>query len=904
MDSDSTLTSWDGFPNHRFRCQFTRQQVEDTSQLAFAVHWACEVRGGKKNSVGNARAVERSNGAHTLRMCLGVMKCTSTSGCKVVIRPQTKKAGRVAQLARGCSCGSTLQHHACDVRIEYWVYRDGAHFRHSGFHHHARVPARHLTPRELTQFANVVNEHPRMGPAQLLAGRPAVDGPGPSVADISSVLLNAHRIQYERRKILNPENKVRETASLRFLPKLERFKEKHSDWMVGVHWMDRVNVIVLQSPWQRRMGLKDQLRTEAVNGVISDACHNYFAGHNQLLFLSSTFEPLHLKSWVPILMTYSNGATSVHYHIHFLYLFRGMAQRCRETGVTVTDDLFANVVDFSDAQRNGYIDAFIDFWLEFSPHGRDEKELAQAAAALGCRQHFDNQITRVAKISRIVGPERQSVFRKYAKTLLRQTDMAGLRKCASAFIADFPGAKPWVNWWMCPSHASMLFPVASDMEQELWNSLPETTNAGECMHHRAYQMVGRDNSLFYGLAGLYVTIHYLEFHCLTARTHAEGVKVFYGSDPQYWKRTRFRYGYTKHSRHEARRKVSMDGRAPDTIARLKRNGLRKHPLRGLKPKAKMPEPTADRTFPEMQDIAAALPPKHILRDWLSIVEAHIEQAALSGFEQGGCKVLTRLRERFRKKLTTAKLAPSIGSSDAMFQALAKLIALKPHDGRAHFIALFRLYTVQVKKCAGCPAAPRAHWEVSHPLWRAPFQLSPEMHRLFGGDLSRWFRWMLDPSEWEKAACWRQSDANPFCNGGTLAKEYILNIPAILVLELGDTLRSSWKVPVTLLPLGQKFSAKGVKYTLVAQIYTNWTLKRGSSSHFIARYVTSDGAMIFDYDGMEHHGHAKHRLGAKTAGWMSGPSNKLKDLPSGYTLTALVYHLDGGLDAQQLFASER
>ncbi|KAJ7128295.1 hypothetical protein C8R46DRAFT_1235679 [Mycena filopes] len=222
--------------------------------------------------------------------------------------------------------------------------------------------------------------------------------------------------------------------------------------------------------------------------------------------------------------------------------------------------------------------------------------------------------------------------------------MAGLRKCASAFIADFPGAKPWVNWWMRPSHASMLFPVASDMEQKLWDSLPETTNAGECMHHRAYQMVGRDNSLFYGLAGLVRIGETFERIYDAAR---KGVKFFYGSDPQYWKRTRFRYGYTKHSRHEARRKVSMDGRAPDTIARLKRNGLRKHPLRGLKPKAKMPEPTAEfqrafqwdnnscwldsslvvlsvaasRTFPEMQDIAAALPPKHILRDWLSIVDS-------------------------------------------------------------------------------------------------------------------------------------------------------------------------------------------------------------------------------------------------------------------------------------------
>ncbi|KAJ6559942.1 hypothetical protein B0H19DRAFT_883955, partial [Mycena capillaripes] len=164
--------------------------------------------------------------------------------------------------------------------------------------------------REQAQLTNIINEHPRMGPAQLLAGRPAVDGPGPSVAEISTVLLNPHRIQYERRKILNPENKVRDQH---FHPKLERFKEKHPDWTVGVHWMDGVNVIVLQSPWQRRMGLKDKIRSEAVNGVVSDGCHDYFLGHNQLLFLSSTFEPIHLRSWIPILMTYSNGATAVHY---------------------------------------------------------------------------------------------------------------------------------------------------------------------------------------------------------------------------------------------------------------------------------------------------------------------------------------------------------------------------------------------------------------------------------------------------------------------------------------------------------------------------------------------------------------------------------------------------------------
>ncbi|KAJ6530563.1 hypothetical protein B0H19DRAFT_858987, partial [Mycena capillaripes] len=362
---------WDPWPNGKWETTYTHDYYE---RCQFAVHWACEVRGGKRNSVGSLRATSKFDGVHTLRLCLGVMKCTNRH-CDVITRPQTKNSGRLTQLQGRCSCGSSLQHHKCDVRIEYWVYRDGAHFRHSGYHQHEK----------------------------LLAGRPAVDGPGPSVADISAVLLSPRRIQYERRKIWNPENKTRDQ---RFFPKLERFKTKHPDWTVGVHWMDNIHVIILQSPWQRRMGLKDQIKTEAVNGVASDACHDYFIGHNQLLFLSSTFEPFHLRSWAPILMTYSNGATAVHYRIHFYYLFRGLATRCLEIKGTVTDELFANVVDFSDAQRNGFIQAFVDFWLEFAPSGRNEDELKEAAAALlkGCRQHFDNQITRVARISRIVGP--------------------------------------------------------------------------------------------------------------------------------------------------------------------------------------------------------------------------------------------------------------------------------------------------------------------------------------------------------------------------------------------------------------------------------------------------------------------------------------------------------------------
>ncbi|KAJ7132728.1 hypothetical protein C8R46DRAFT_1326924 [Mycena filopes] len=71
MDSDSTLTSWDGFPNHRFRCQFTRQQVEDTSQLA--VYWVADkLPGGKRGSLA---AVTPEKGRLSHFQCAGIIQC-------------------------------------------------------------------------------------------------------------------------------------------------------------------------------------------------------------------------------------------------------------------------------------------------------------------------------------------------------------------------------------------------------------------------------------------------------------------------------------------------------------------------------------------------------------------------------------------------------------------------------------------------------------------------------------------------------------------------------------------------------------------------------------------------------------------------------------------------------------
>ncbi|KAF8212877.1 hypothetical protein K438DRAFT_1957460 [Mycena galopus ATCC 62051] len=183
-----------------------------------------------------------------------------------------------------------------------------------------------------------------------------------------------------------------------------------------------------------------------------------------------------------------------------------------------------------------------------------------------------------------------------------------------------------------------------------------------------------------------------------------------------------------------------------------------------------------------------------------------------------------------------------------------------------------------------------------------------MHHIFEGNISKWLDWFLDPSKWESAACWRQWDSNPFCIGNARSKEYILSIPTVLIIDLGDSVGSSWTVPASLLPLGKGFLAArkgGVKYNIASHIHTDSTTVQGSIAHFISRYLDcSNGTKIFDYDGMRHSGYAKCTDGTKLPGWLSGPSHKLKDIPDGYRLAAIIYNLEGGEEDQRVFYTDR
>jgi hypothetical protein len=388
-----------------------------------------------------------------------------------------------------------------------------------------------MLPKEKKEFSKIVEQNPSAGPLKLLVGPPGVDGPGESVANITPVLFNAERIRYERRKILKGSHNPRGDN---FVKEFAKFDQNHPDFILEAQFGE-VSIIVMQTPFMASKLVKSTIDLEAVNGLVSDAAHGVWRERNSLLIVSSTFDPHHLKCWVPGIMSYANGGTAEHYRIHYFHLFNGMARICTDQDIEVTDALFANVtlsfrfqlgltsmqvVDFNGAQRNGFIFGFVDFWLAYAPGERTIEELVAIAETLlkGCGQHFQNQITRVKKISGVVEPSKRDIFENYARKLLLPATMEDFLHHANEFIKAFPRAETWLRWWMLPQHAIMIFPSFRLMDPDLWKSIPETTNPEEAMHWKVYSAIGRSLPLFEGLRGLYkFAQHYQELSDAASR---------------------------------------------------------------------------------------------------------------------------------------------------------------------------------------------------------------------------------------------------------------------------------------------------------------------------------------------------------------------------------------------------
>ncbi|KAH6880960.1 hypothetical protein BKA70DRAFT_1411486 [Coprinopsis sp. MPI-PUGE-AT-0042] len=577
-DARDVPANWDGWPDGPLELDLTWSEFDATKNLM--VHWT--TKGGSGDRKGKDTASFWEAGKKSTRQCCGYLGCMNES-CKVIVRAQTTAQGRAKQLGNQCRCGSDLVHFECSNFDRMYKWKGGVHYINKGYHDHPRpTHVLHLTPKERVEWEKIVYENPGARPLQLIVGLRRGSGHGKSVADISSVLTNRDRVGKELQQTRRGQGPDA------FLKEFEDFAASHSNFIAHSR-LDEVIVVSLQTDWMRSQSLAFDVGVQtardvedAVSGTLSDAAHGWWRDRHRLLVVSSVFSPA-ADRWVPVLFSYTNGATSAHYKEHFLVLMKAIANRAKEEGVELDDKLFASVMDFSEAEHQGFIDAFREFWLQRPDNIRSRVKLEEDGKALvkGCLQHFREGVYRIKRSGGIIPLEDKSRWETRALALVTTKDAARFLELGNELLQDFPKVESWLRWWLRREVAERIFASQRIMEPLLWDALPDSTNAEEAIHWTLYSGTGRNHSFIDGLKALHAMALYFE----RISNHAEaGGLIRYGQKP--WKiskealsdnlkqinlkaKFRKRLKTTKPRRSRAPR-YKNDGRPPDNLKLLLR----------------------------------------------------------------------------------------------------------------------------------------------------------------------------------------------------------------------------------------------------------------------------------------------------------------------------------------------
>lgn len=149
-------------------------------------------------------------------------------------------------------------------------------------------------------------------------------------------------------------------------------------------------------------------------------------------------------------------------------------------------------VDFSSAQRQGFIVGFVDAFTARPDNHYTRDYLAQKAESLlrGCSVHFMRGIIRLSNISAVVHPMDKYEFRNRGRQLLKVTDIATFVEQVEKILKSWTMTKPFFDWWTMREHAQMLFPAFFAEKPEWFWQLVPTSNGAESMHNRIYIACG------------------------------------------------------------------------------------------------------------------------------------------------------------------------------------------------------------------------------------------------------------------------------------------------------------------------------------------------------------------------------------------------------------------------------
>ena len=106
-------------------------------------------------------------------------------------------------------------------------------------------------------------------------------------------------------------------------------------------------------------------------------------------------------------------------------------------------------MDFSEAERSGFILGYIEFWALRPEDKRTPNTLREVAEGLlkGCQEHYRAGVTRISRMTGVIGEGKADAFKARALGLLDAASSEAFIQQALHLVRDFQKIKSWMEWW-------------------------------------------------------------------------------------------------------------------------------------------------------------------------------------------------------------------------------------------------------------------------------------------------------------------------------------------------------------------------------------------------------------------------------------------------------------------------
>lgn len=507
-----------------------------------------------------------SRGKTISKHCLGALRCMDGECIryKVDIRPKTTSDGRSKQENDGCGqCKKRLAHISCSYVARVVYVGDVCRLEPGkkpgqDRHTHGQYMAIHLSADQEQELGTCIEANPGATPKDLILGMSSAIGTTfPSVRNINPMLQNIDRLGYhvrkEKKKAVTEKNEsgieVR-TA----IQELYQVQEDFSDMFVSFDLTKGNTVIGFRPP-----AIAGVINLQAYP-MIMDATFTVF--QKGFYLCTTVVYCQEIQKYATIFSAVIDGLSQRNFKAYFMRLFD-----VYDITFDGRRDILGIIMDFSDAQRGGFIQAYHEITA------RDDG----IKYVKGCRVHFKRNVFKMAEAYKQQhGGEktRKKEISKLATSLTLAKTEDEYNAILSNLAEKFHIAKSWIKWWNRNDVRTTIFPAVSAMKQDLQDHPTTDTNAVESFHNEVYRrMKKRSTSL---VTNLRRTLQLIQHDDFAMDNYLQGSSYYYGKQPKKSKKKakRKHVGDPDH-RTSKKRKVKAakyvnDGDAPCTVDAMKR----------------------------------------------------------------------------------------------------------------------------------------------------------------------------------------------------------------------------------------------------------------------------------------------------------------------------------------------